>query len=257
VLRLIAVSLRHQGRTVLDAVTMEARGGELLVLEGGRGSGKTTLLDIASARRRPDSGSIWIAEHDVTSLQRGSLPFVRRNVGYAQEQPDLLSGVTVLENVMLPLGARAEPVAWAREAALRSLGKLGVVGVATATPERLSTSGRRLVGLARALAGSPPLVLVDDPSASLTAADTGAVLSALLGAVEHGAAVVCTTPDGAFAAAAARAGARRLRMEGGCLLSGPLSLALVATGRGNLMTAGDEQNPTPRDRPSTRQEAVP
>lgn len=249
-LRLIAVSLRHQGKTVLDAVTMEARSGELLVLEGGRAAGKTRLLEIAGARRRPDSGAIWIAGHDVTALQRDSLPFVRRNVGFLDAQPRFLSGMTVLDNVMLPLGARAEPLTWAREAALRALGKVGAVGVATAQPDRLSTAGRRLVGIARALAGSPPLLLLDDPSASLTAADSGAVLSALLGAVERGAAVVCATADGAFAAAAVRAGARRLRMEAGCVLTGPAAMAVVPGGRAGERPALDDLS-------SPRREAVP
>src|SRR6476619_4615213 len=104
----MAVTLRHQGKTVLDAVTMEARAGEMVVIEGGRGSGKTTLLEIAGARRRLDRGTVWIAGHDVTALQRDSLPFVRRNVGYGEAHPHFLKGVSVLENVMLPLAARAQ-----------------------------------------------------------------------------------------------------------------------------------------------------
>lgn len=224
---------------VLDAVTMEARAGELVVIEGGRAAGKTTLLEIAGARRRPDSGIIRIAGHDVTALQRDSLPFVRRNVGYVEPHPQFLGGATVLENVMLPLAARVEPLAWARDAALRALGKVGIVGAATVAPETLSTSARRLVGIARALAGSPPLIVIDDPSGSLTAADTGAVLSALLGAIENGATVVCATGDGAFAAAAARAGARRLRLEAGCLLGGPTPLTLLSATRGTKQGVDD------------------
>ena len=68
---------------------------------------------------------------------------------------------------MLPLAARAEAWGAAREAATRALGKVGVVGLATQDPAALSTSARRLVGIARALAGSPPIVLLDDPSAAL------------------------------------------------------------------------------------------
>ena len=245
-----AVTLRHQGRTVLDAVTMEARAGELLVLEGGRSAGKTKLLEIAGARRRPDSGAVCIADHDLATLQRDSLPFVRRNVGFVEARTRFISQISVLDNVMLPLGACSEPVAWAREMALRALGKVGAVGLATWAPCALSASEQRLAGIARALAGTPPLLLLDDPSASLTAADTGAVLSALFGAAESGAAVVCASSDGAFVAAAARSGARRLRLEGGCVLGGPVSLpapaamSVVAGGRGP-------------ERASARREALP
>jgi ABC-type ATPase involved in cell division len=231
VLRLIAVSLRLEGRIVLDNATMEARAGELLVIEGVRAGGKTKLLEIAAARRRSDSGQVWIANHDVSALQRDSLPFVRRNIGFVPEFPRFLPGLNVLDNVMLPLGARAEPIGWAREAALRALGKVGVVGLATGDPARLSASARRLVGIARALAGSPPLVLLDDPSASLAVADTGAVLSALLGAVQSGAAVVCASADVSFVAAAVRAGARRLRIEAGRILAGAGAITVIAGGR--------------------------
>jgi ABC-type ATPase involved in cell division len=181
-------------------------------------------------------------------LQRDSLPFVRRNVGFVEARPRFISQISVLDNVMLPLGACGEPVAWAREVALRALGRIGAVGLATWAPESLSVSEQRLAGIARALAGTPLLLLLDDPSASLAVADTGAVLSVLFGAVENGAAVVCASADLAFVAAAVRGGARRLRLEGGCVLGGPVSLpspmSVVAGGRGS-------------ERASARREALP
>lgn len=231
-LRLVAVSLRLGGEFVLDALTVEARAGEILIIEGNRGSGKTKLLEIAAARRRPDAGEIWIAEHDVTALQRDSIPFVRRNIGFAETEPAFLQRASVLENVMLSLAARGEPAAWAREAAVRALGKVGIVGLGAEDPARLSNGARRLAGIARALAGVPPLVLVDDPSASLSAADSGAVLSALSGAVEGGAAVVCASADGAFVAAATGAGARRVRLDGGRLIAGAGTLVALPGRRG-------------------------
>jgi ABC-type ATPase involved in cell division len=221
VLRLQQVSLRIDDTVVLDAVTAAFKAGELTVVEGPRGAGKTTLLEIAGTRRRPDSGQIWIAGHDITALQRRSLPFVRRNIGFSSAVPRFLSGLTVLENVMLPLGARAEPAAWAREAALRALGRVGVVGLALREPGTLSVSARRLVGIARALAGPPPLVLLDDPGASLAPGDFDAIWSALFACAESGAAVVCASADPAFSAAAVRAGGRRLRLEAGRLAAEP------------------------------------
>jgi len=220
VLRLVAVTLRLGGELILDALTVEARAGEILLIEGNRGAGKTKLLEVAAARRQPDAGEVWIADHDVTALQRESLPFVRRNIGFAEATPRFLSHATVLENVMLPLAARGEPAAWAREAAVRALGKVGIVSLGAHDPARLSNGARRLAAMARALAGVPPLVIVDDPSASLSAVDAGAVLSAMCGAVEGGAAVVCASADGAFLAAATAAGARRLRLDAGRLAPG-------------------------------------
>ena|GEM_PF-1197716 len=239
VLRLVAVTLRLGGELVLDGLTVEARAGEILLIEGNRGAGKTKLLEVAAARRQPDAGEVWIADHDVTALQRGSLPFVRRNIGYVEAEPRFLSRMTVVENVMMPLGARGEPAAWAREAAVRALGKVGIVGLGAHDPACLSNGARRLAAIARALAGVPPLVIVDEPSASLSAVDAGAVLSAMCGAVEGGGAVVCASADSAFVAAATAAGARRLRLDAGRLVPGVGTMVALPGRRGPLAGGPD------------------
>jgi len=231
VIRLVAVTVRLADVTAVDAASLELRAGEMLVVEGGRGAGKSVLLDVAAARRRPDEGRVWIAERDVSSLQRGSLPFVRRNVGYVGAEAEFLPGLTVLESVMLPLAARVESRERAREAAMRALGKVGVLGLAAHRPAVLSASARRLVAVARALVGAPPLLVLDDIVAGMSAADSGAVLSAVLGAVEAGAAAICASADGSFGAAAVKTGARRVRMDAGRLVVGAGPLSVVTGGR--------------------------
>jgi ABC-type ATPase involved in cell division len=226
-LRLLGISLRVADRMVLDEVSLQVRAGELVVVEGHRGAGKSALARVAGVLRRPDVGELWIGERDVAGLQDASLPYVRRNIGfYAQDLP-LLARMTALENVMFAAGARGYEPAQARELALRALGRVGVASAATRRFEALSPSDARLVALARALAGAPPLVVLDDPVAGLGAGDAGAVLSAVLGAVEVGAAVMCTCPDGAFATAVVRAGGRRVRLEGGRVLPGGGPIGLV------------------------------
>jgi ABC-type ATPase involved in cell division len=229
VLRLLGVSLRVSGRMVLDEVSLQVRAGELVVVEGARASGKTSLARVAAVLRRPDVGEVWIGARDVAALQDSSLPYVRRNVGYFSSDVPLLRRMSVLENVMLAAGARGFEPAQARELALRALGRVGVVGAATSLTEALSEAERRLVALARALAGAPPLLVVDDPAAGLSAGDAGAVLSAILGVVEVGGAALCTSPDGAFATAVVRAGGRRVRLEGGRVLAGGGPIGVVAS----------------------------
>jgi ABC-type branched-subunit amino acid transport system ATPase component len=129
---------------------------------------------------------------------------------------------------MLALGARGAAPARARELAMRVLGRVGALGAATRRVEELSTAEVRLCGLARALAGAPPLLVLDDPSGALAASDTGAVLSAVLGAVEAGAAALCASADGSFVAAAIRAGGRRVRLEAGRVLAGGGPIGVVA-----------------------------
>jgi ABC-type ATPase involved in cell division len=229
VLRILGVSVRLGDKMALDEVALQARAGELVVVEGGRGAGKTTLLQVAATMRFPDAGEVWVAGRDVTALQRTSLPYVRRNVGYFAAGLPLLGGMTVLENVMLALGARGADPAHARELGMRALGRVGVLGAATRRIETLSTAEVRLGGIARALAGAPSLVVLDDPAAGLAASDAGAVLSALLGAVEAGAAALCASADGSFAAAAVRSGARRVRLEAGHVLAGGGPIGVVAS----------------------------
>ena len=228
-LRLLGVSLRVSGRMVLDDVSLQVRAGELVVIEGARAAGKTSLARIAAVLRRPDAGEVWIGARDVTALQGSSLPYVRRNVGYHSSDVPLLPRLSALENVMLAPGARGFEPAQARELAVRALGRLGVVGAATRPPEGLSGAERQLVAIARALSGAPPLLVVDDPSAGLTASDAGAVLSAVLGLVEVGGTAICTTADAAFATAIVRAGGRRVRLENGRLLGGGGPIGVVSS----------------------------
>jgi ABC-type ATPase involved in cell division len=212
---------------VLDEISLQVRAGELVVVEGARASGKSSLARVAAVLRRPDAGEVWIGERDVTTLQDTSLPYVRRNIGmYALDLP-LLADRSALENVMLAAGARGFEPAQARELAVRALGRVGVVGAATRAPAVMSVAEQRLVALARALAGAPPLLVLDDPSANLCAGDAGAVLSAILGVVEVGGAALCTSPDGAFATAVVRAGGRRVRLEGGRVLAGGGPIGVV------------------------------
>jgi ABC-type ATPase involved in cell division len=216
---------------VLDEVSLQVRAGELVVVEGGRGAGKSWLARVAGVMTRPDVGEVWLAERDVTALQRSSLPYVRRNIAFFSPRLPLLARMTVLDNVMLAAGARGFEPAQARELALRALGRVGIVGAATRRPETLSAAEQQLVGLARALTGAPPLLVLDEPSANLAASDAGAVLSAILGSVEAGGAALCLTPDAAFATAVVRAGGRRVRIDGGRVQAGGGPIGVLAARR--------------------------
>lgn len=227
-LRILGVSVRRGEKVALDEVSLQARAGELVIVEGTRGSGKSTLLRIAAALRWPDAGEVWVAGRDVRALQRSSLPYVRRNIGYFAPDIPLLPRTSVLENVMLAAAARGAEPSHARELALRALGRIGALGTATRRVEALSTAERRLCCLARALTGAPPLLVLDDPGGALAANDAGAVLSAMLGAAELGAAVLCSSADASFVAAAVRAGGRRVRLDAGRVLPGGGPVGIIA-----------------------------
>ena len=80
-LRLLSVCVDVSGQRVLDEVSLQVRAGELVVIEGSRGAGKSCLARVAAVARRPHAGEVWIADRDVTTLQRSSLPSERHQTG--------------------------------------------------------------------------------------------------------------------------------------------------------------------------------
>jgi ABC-type uncharacterized transport system YnjBCD ATPase subunit len=121
VIWLEGVSCQRDGATVLDTVTLGVASSDLIVIEGAAASGKSTLLELAAAVRMPDRGAVWFAGRNTAGLQRASLPFVRRNIGYFSSDSLLLVEDTALANVMMALAVRGESPARAEQAARDAL----------------------------------------------------------------------------------------------------------------------------------------
>jgi ABC-type ATPase involved in cell division len=226
-IRLEGVSFARDGRAVLDEVTLAVNTAELVVVQGSRAAGKSALLAICAARLAPDAGTVWISERNVGDLQRASLPLVRRNIAYLPPAPPLIDEDSVLENVMLPLAVRGWEVDASEAGALRALFALGLDEHRAAPVASLSAGERQLVALARALAGAPPVLILDEPAAGLGAADRERVAAALASARADGSAVLCATSDETFAQELAERTARKVRLENGRLSGGLPGISLV------------------------------
>jgi cell division transport system ATP-binding protein len=213
------------GRAVLRNVTLGVAEGELVVLQGPLASGKTTLLGVAAMAIAPASGRLWFANKNISSLQKASLPFVRRNIGYHTDGSLLLESDTVMENVLLALALRGESRRGAETAALHALDLLDTVTIADRLVSSLSTGQRRLVTLARALAGPPPLVVVDEPAIGMNSETRRAVIRGLTWARTQNAAVLCATADETLAEDLTRAQGRKVMLEDGRIVgSAPIGL---------------------------------
>ncbi|PXA67159.1 ABC transporter ATP-binding protein [Cryobacterium arcticum] len=194
----------------LDLLVQE---GDMLAIVGASGSGKSTLLGILSGLDVPTAGSARVAGHDLTTMRGQELVRYRRStVGFVRQQSsrNLLPNLTAAENVTLPLALAG---AGRRERAAKTAELLGVMGLADRAdrrPAHLSGGEQQRVSIAVALAGSPRVLLADEPTGQLDAR-TGEEVFAALRAVNEsfGCTVVIVTHDATVAGQVSRAVAIR------------------------------------------------
>ena len=156
---------RYGGATVVDALTLAVRAGELVVLLGGSGSGKTTTLKMINRLIEPTAGSVSLDGVDTASLPPYEL---RRRIGYVFQQVGLFPHMTVGENIALTpalLGWAPARIA-ARVDDLLALVELDP-GMRDRPPSALSGGQQQRVGVARALAAEPRVMLLDEPFGAL------------------------------------------------------------------------------------------
>jgi osmoprotectant transport system ATP-binding protein len=166
VLRLIELSKRFGDTIVVDRLSLTIARGERVVLLGGSGSGKTTTLKMVNRLVEPDGGRIEIDGIDASTMAPHEL---RRRIGYCFQQVGLFPHLTVGENVGITprlLGWPAERIA-ARVDELLNLVELDPAAFRDRTPTSLSGGRQQRVGVARALAAGPDLLLLDEPFGAL------------------------------------------------------------------------------------------
>jgi putative ABC transport system ATP-binding protein len=158
-------SLRKQ---VLFDVTTEIPAGEIVIVTGPSGSGKTTLLTIVGALRSTQTGSVQVLGKELCGAKPGTLEAVRRQIGFVFQQHNLLEALTARQNVELGLRVKgSHAVAALRKSAAEMLEVVGLAEHMDKRPAQLSGGQRQRVAIARALISEPPMLLADEPTASL------------------------------------------------------------------------------------------
>ncbi|HEV2721170.1 MAG TPA: ATP-binding cassette domain-containing protein [Thermoanaerobaculia bacterium] len=208
ILDISALRLNRGLREVLRGVTMRVRRGELVALMGLSGGGKTTVLRAVAALEPFDGGTIDVGG---VVLRAGPLPpravakELRKRVGMVFQLHSLFEHLTVLENVTLaPINVAHAPAEAARKRAMELIESLGVAHRAHALPRELSGGEAQRVAIARAMAMEPPLLLMDEPTASLDPARRGELGETLVQLTRGGRTLVVTTHDDDFARAFAQ-----------------------------------------------------
>ena len=154
--------------TALDRVSLTARAGQLVSLVGPSGSGKSSLLATAATLVRPTSGHVIIDGTETAGLKDKDLTALRREkVGIIFQQPNLLPSLTAVEQLIISDHLRGKPAAAARSRAAELLDVVGLSAGTGKLPHQLSGGQRQRVNIARALMGSPTVLLVDVPTAAL------------------------------------------------------------------------------------------
>jgi putative ABC transport system ATP-binding protein len=165
---------------VLKGIDMQLHTGELTLLMGPSGSGKTTLLSILGCILTPTEGSLEVAGLKTQYMNKEQLAELRRkHVGFVFQSYNLVPTLTAVENVMLALDLRNLSGPGAYDNAASTLEAVGLGHRIKAMPSKMSGGEKQRVSIARALAGSPSVILADEPTAALDAENGMAVMELL------------------------------------------------------------------------------
>jgi putative ABC transport system ATP-binding protein len=202
------VKVHHADGTDVHAIRgidLVVRSGEFVAVMGPSGSGKSTVLHLLAGLVSATSGEIWLRGNRLSALSESDRAVLRRrHIGVVFQFFNLISNMTVADNVELPaLLAGANPKqARARREYL--LGELGLSDRADTSPARLSGGQQQRVALARALANEPSLLLADEPTGNLDSTNTRDVVRLLEQVHDQGQTILLVTHDARVASAADR-----------------------------------------------------
>jgi phospholipid/cholesterol/gamma-HCH transport system ATP-binding protein len=161
------VTMAYDDRVILDEVSFMVNPGETKIVMGGSGTGKSTILKLVLGLIKPQQGRILIDGDDVTNMTEAELTEIRRKIGMVFQDGALFDSLSVYENVGFRLFEKGLPESEIEEAVRRMLRFVNLENTLYMMPAELSGGMRRRVGIARALIGSPKLILFDEPTAGL------------------------------------------------------------------------------------------
>lgn len=173
-------------KRVFEGVDLEVRRGETMTIIGGSGTGKSVMLKCLIGLLYPDRGHIWFEHADVTTLGEASLREVRKRVAMVFQGSALFDSLTVAENIAYPLREHLKELDEAEIAArvAKNLKLVNLPGIEQMRPSDLSGGMKKRVGLARAIAIEPEVILYDEPTTGLDPISTR-IIDELIISMKH------------------------------------------------------------------------
>ena len=214
-IRLRGVRVSYGSRPILEGLDLEVGKNERLLVTGPSGAGKTTLIRVLCGALRAERGEVEIDGVRLDGTRGGDLQRLRRRLGIVFQDPRLIAGFTLQENLALALEAAGERPERMAPKIERVLAQVGLAGRGNAYPPALSGGEQQRAAVARALVRDPRVLLADEPTGNLDAASAAAVTALLKDAWIRGATLVIATHDPVLAA---RLGGRVMRLERGTLV---------------------------------------
>lgn len=188
--------------TVLDNISFDVKEGTSCAIIGPSGSGKTTLLGLCAGLDHPTSGDVILKGRSLTGMDETALSSVRNEqIGFVFQSFQLISTLTTLENVMVPVELRGVPYLEVEKMALALLEQVGLGDRTDHYPNQLSGGEQQRVGIARAFIHQPDILFADEPTGNLDG-ETGEQIEQLLFDLnrEQGTTLVIVTHDRELAA---------------------------------------------------------
>ena len=218
VIRFDAVSKRYDGGgEALNNVSFELADGEMAFLTGHSGAGKSTLLKLVMLMERASRGQVFVAGVNLNRLKHRQVPALRRSIGVVFQNHQLLADRSVYDNVALPLVIAGYTRGEIGRRVRAALTKVHLEDRERDFPASLSGGEQQRVGIARAVANRPPLLLADEPTGNLDPALSEEIMQTFRDFNQVGVTVLIATHDLALVSAM---GGRTIELAGGRIVEG-------------------------------------
>ena len=190
------VTKRYPGSNeALSQVSFDIEAGELVFVTGHSGAGKSTLLKLIAAIERPTSGTVLIANQNISQLKAAAIPFMRRRFGLIFQDHKLLYDRNCFENVILPLHINGITGLDAAKRVRAALDKVGLLHKEKAMPITLSGGEQQRLAIARAVVSRPSILIADEPTGNLDSSYAADIMGIFQDFNQVGVTVIVATHD--------------------------------------------------------------